>query len=125
MLSLEILDKGEVAKAQKTVMINHYLHRPVDSRCSVAGYQVELRGVGVVGYLLFGRPEATRCGDWYGSVKDVLTGKCEVTRWQVLNLARVYLFNTVQTGGCLIPLASCQASMTGKAIFAPPWQAKC
>jgi hypothetical protein len=52
-----------------------------------------------VGYLIVGRPEATRCYPWYGSVEDVAQGRAEVTRWQVLNLARVWLHPSVQPGG--------------------------
>lgn len=85
--------------AQMEVAQHHYLHRPVDSRCSVEGYAVHVAGIGRIGCLLFGRPEATRCRDWYGSVDDVLGQRTEVTRWQVLNLARVWLDPRVQRGG--------------------------
>lgn len=80
-------------------MRNHYLRRPVDSRCSVEGYAIHVEPIGKVGLLLFGRPEATRCYPWYGSVGDVESGRAEVTRWQVLNLARVWLDPRVQAGG--------------------------
>ena len=49
--------------------------------------------------MIFGRPEATRCGDWYGSVSDARTGKCRLTRWEVLNLARVWLDPCLQREG--------------------------
>lgn len=85
--------------AQETVVANHYLHQPVDSRCSVEGYAVTHSDIGRIGLFIFGRPEATVCRDWYGSVDDVRSGKREVTRWQVLNLARVWLSPDVQGGG--------------------------
>lgn len=99
-VSLSPLDKDGVAWAQGVVVERHYLRRPVDTRCSVEGYEVRLAGVGrPVGLLLFGRPEATRCADWYGGVEDVRVGRCEVTRWQVLNLARVWIDPEYQPGG--------------------------
>lgn len=106
MIKLKQLDKDGVRWAQRVVTAEHYLHRPVDARCSVEGYAVYL-ATGIqppswpIGLLLFGRPEATRCQDWYGSVDDVRAGRCEVTRWQVLNLARVWLHPDVQEGGKL------------------------
>jgi hypothetical protein len=48
--------------------------------------------------MIFGRPEAQRCADWYGSVADVCSGKCRLSRWEVLNLARVYLDPRLQHG---------------------------
>jgi len=55
-----------------------------------------------VGVLIVGRPEATRCYDGtltYGSLKDVAAGRAEYDRWEVLNLARVWLHPCVQAGG--------------------------
>lgn len=54
-----------------------------------------------IGYLIVSRPEATRCYPWYGSVEDVARGRAEITRWQVLNLSRVWLDPAVQPGGTL------------------------
>lgn len=100
MITLTLASRTEIAEMQTTVTAHHYLHRPVDSRCSVEGYTVALDGI-PVGLLMFGRPEATRCGNWYGGVDDVIAGRCEVTRWQVLNLARVWFDPIVQPGGSL------------------------
>jgi hypothetical protein len=108
MIELELSTVAEIKQMQATVIESHYLHRPVDSRCSVEAYRVILSTETPsfiykkpIGLLMFGRPEATRCGSWYGSVADVQAGKCEVTRWQVLNLARVWLSPEVQPGGHL------------------------
>ena len=99
-LSLRRLDKDGLAWAQATVKQHHYLHQPIDPRCSVEGYGIDHAIIGErIGLLLFGRPEATCCKDWYGSVEDVKSSKREVTRWQVLNLARVWISPTVQRGG--------------------------
>lgn len=99
-ISLELLDKGGIAWAQEQVTRYHYLRRPVDSRTSLEGYAVYLDGIREpVGIFLVGRPEATRCGGWYGSVDDVLDGRCECTRWQILNLSRVWFDPRVQPGG--------------------------
>lgn len=104
MIELIPLDKAGVKWAQEIVTAEHYLHVPVDVRCSVEGYAVYLTAgqivkMGPVGLFLLGRPEATRCGSWYGGVDDHIGGKCEVTRWQVLNLARVWFHPDFQRGG--------------------------
>lgn len=77
----------------------HYLGKMPDPRTSLEVFSVFLDRGGAVGVLVVGRPEATRCGAWYGSVNDVLDGRCEVTRWQVLNVARVWLLSDFQAGG--------------------------
>jgi hypothetical protein len=83
----------------------HYLKKPVDVRCSPVAYQIMYQNRfsedAPMGCLIFGRPEATRVNGWYGSVEDVLSGKCRITRWQVLNLARVWLNPDIQRGGWL------------------------
>lgn len=98
-IDLMAMDPDGIRWAQQVVAEQHYLHSPVDVRCSVEGYKVFIGDIGCRGILLFGRPQATRCSDWYGSVDDVECGRCEVTRWQVLNLARVWLDPVVQVRG--------------------------
>ncbi len=97
-LLLQFADKVGIAWAQEQVARFHYLKKPIDVRCSVQGYII-LLDLRRVGCLLFGRPEAQRCNGWYGSVEDVLSGKCRITRWQILNLARVWLDPIIQRGG--------------------------
>lgn len=105
MIDLAPLDAAGLAWAQAQVTAHHYLHAPVDARCSVEGYAIHLAdpghfGVGGrVGLLLVGRPEATRCYPWYGSVADVAAGRAACTRWEVLNLARVWIDPRYQRGG--------------------------
>lgn len=104
MLTLELADKPGLTWAQRQVTRYHYLHRPVDARCSVLAYLVRMDAYNgpVVGCLLFGRPESTRCftgGLTYGSQKDVAAGKAQWDRWCVINLARVYLDPRIQAGG--------------------------
>jgi hypothetical protein len=99
MISLEPLDREGIAWAQVAVTNNHYLHKPVDTRCSVEGYRIIHKQLGRIGVLLFGRPQATRCRDWYGKIEMYRAGIVEVTNWQVLNLARVWLDPGVQRGG--------------------------
>jgi hypothetical protein len=84
--------------ASAMITKHHYLHTMPDARTSYEVYIVTM-GLVPAGALVFGRPEATRCGDWYGGVDDVASGKCEVTRWQVLNLSRVWLSPDFQRGG--------------------------
>jgi hypothetical protein len=110
-LSIELASSAGVAWAQRQVSEHHYLHNPVDSRCSVLGYLVMLDGYRV-GCLLFGRPEATRCysgGLTYGSQVDVRSSRAYFDRWEIINLARVWLSPRVQLGGSdYIPCAASQ-----------------
>lgn len=104
MIYLEPIGKFDLGVAQGIVTDHHYLHRPVDARCSVEGYWVRLgvhRSCQQItgGLFLLGRPEATRVNGWYGSIEDTVTGRCDVTRWQVLNLARVWVHPNFQPGG--------------------------
>jgi hypothetical protein len=80
---------------------DHYLHTMPDYRTSYEVFGGYLPGFDnlMAAALIFGRPEATRCGDWYGGVEDVGAGRCEVTRWQVLNLSRVRVDPVFQAGG--------------------------
>lgn len=107
MITLWPASRGDLARAQATVTARHYLFTPVDSRCSPVAYDVVLHAPEDrlrIGVLIFGRPEATRCYDGkltYGSSKDVASGRAQYDRWEVLNLARVWLHPRVQVGGDL------------------------
>jgi hypothetical protein len=51
---------------------------------------------------MFGRPEATRCyvgGLTYGSGDDVRAGRAQFDRWELLNLARIWIHPWFQAGG--------------------------
>ena len=99
-ISVTPLDRDGLRWAQELVTRCHYLHHPVDVRCSPLAYEIAISPqrflTSQAGCLIFGRPEATRCGEWYGSVEDVQEGRCECTRWQVINLARVFVFGRYQ-----------------------------
>src|SRR5260370_12423282 len=102
-LTLHLADSQGLQWAQRQVASHHYLHSPVDIRCMPVGYIVRLEDA-PVGWLIFGRPESTRCNGWYGSVEDAQRSKddsryCPLTRWQVINLARVWLDPAIQLGG--------------------------
>jgi hypothetical protein len=97
-LHLELADKAGLRWSQEMVAQYHYLKHPVDSRCSPLAYHVML-GDERVGCLIFGRPEATRVNGWYGSVEDIASGKCRLSRWSIINLARVWLHPSIQSGG--------------------------
>lgn len=105
MITLQLADDQGLARAQATVAAHHYLRRPVDSRCSPMAYEVILdvpRDRLRIGVLIVGRPEATRCYDGaltYGALKDVHAGRCQYDRWEILNLARVWLHPAAQAGG--------------------------
>lgn len=77
---------------------HHYLHSPIDPRCRPIAYIVAVDGQWR-GALGFGRPESTRCTGWYGSLDDVRRGWARMTRWELINLARVWLDPLIQPGG--------------------------
>jgi hypothetical protein len=78
----------------------HYLHKMPHFKTSYEIYVIMTDDLlKRIGYLVFGRPQATRCQDWFGSVEDVRAGRCEVTRYQVLNLARVWIDPRFQADG--------------------------
>jgi hypothetical protein len=100
-IRLILADDSALTWAQSQVSAFHYLHAPVDSRCSVLGYIVMHHGERA-GCLLFGRPESTRCyqGDLtYGSQSDVAGGRAKFDRWEIVNLARVWLDPSSQGPG--------------------------
>lgn len=101
MIALQLADAAQLCWAQRTVATHHYLHTPVDVRCQPLAYVLAL-DYAPLGCLIFGRPEATRCyagGLTYGSQADVAAGRAQFDRWEVLNLARVWLHPDVQRGG--------------------------
>lgn len=93
------LDRAGRTWAQQAVTLHHYRRRPVPGRACPEAWGVHVEELGRVGCLIVGRPQATVCRPWYGSVEDARSGRCDVTRWQVLNLARVWLDPSVQLGG--------------------------
>lgn len=98
LLRIHLASDKELQWAQDKVIEHHYLHAPVDNRCRPIAYIVTLQQERV-GCLIFGRPESTACYPWYGSVHDVQTGRAHLSRWELINLARVWLDPMVQRGG--------------------------
>lgn len=98
-IQVERLDGPGLDWAQAIVTRHHYRRSPVPGRACPEGWAVTSLDLGRIGCLVVGRPQATRCLDWYGSVEDAEAGRTDVTRWQVLNLARVWLAPAVQAGG--------------------------
>lgn len=102
-LRLELATPATFRWAQRTITVQHYLHAPVDARTSPLAYVLYHADLlQPVGCLIFGRPEATRCYSGqllYGSVDDVNHGRASCTRWQVINLARVWLSPLIQSNG--------------------------
>lgn len=108
---------GELWKwATRQVAECHYLHKMPDPRTSLEVFYVQVNG-GDGGALVCGRPEATRCGNWYGGVEDVAAGRCEVTRWQVLNLSRVWLVPHYQAGGVSCKLGTVPGYVDRRGVF--------
>lgn len=100
MITLELANERCLRWAQEMVTQYHYLRTPVDDRCSVEAYLIHLEQFPrPAGCLIFGRPEATRVKGWYGSLEDVASGKCVLSYWSVLNLARVWIDPAFQRGG--------------------------
>lgn len=106
-LSLHPASSNELRLAQDMVSSHHYLHTPVDVRTSPLAYIVRLHSFpdGAptdVGCLIFGRTESTRCYTGaltYGSLKDITVGKAQYSRWEIINLARIWLDPRIQHNG--------------------------
>jgi len=105
MFSLEIADTAGVAWAQAQVETHHYLHKRVDPRSRPLVYLVRHPASGApLGTLIVGRPEASCCYVGrltYGGPDARAAGRAAFDRWEVLNLARVWLAPRVQAGGDL------------------------
>lgn len=106
MIALQTADRAGADWAQRQVAEHHYLRAPVDPRCRPLVYTVELHHPQIlperIGCLIFGRPESTRCYQGkltYGSQADIIACRAQFDRWEVLNLARVWLSPLVQEGG--------------------------
>ena len=100
-LNIQPAGRDGLAWAQRQVTEHHYLHAPVDSRCSPYAYIVWL-GDRRVGCIIYGRPQATSCYQGkltYGSTQDVLEHRSRFDRWEILNMARVWLDPVIQKGG--------------------------
>lgn len=101
--TIECAVGAEFARCREMLVRHHYLRTFPDPRGMPLTYAVRLDGAWV-GTLVFGRPESNRCyrGEMtYGSTADRDAGKCRFDRWEVLNLARVWLDPCVQPGGHL------------------------
>lgn len=96
---LEHLSPDGLAWAQDQVARYHYLRAAVPAVYRPEGWAVCAAGLGRLGCLIVGRPQSTRVKGWYGSLEDVAIGRCEVSRWSVLCLARVWLSPMAQPGG--------------------------
>jgi len=98
-VSLAHLDADGLRWAQDIVWRYHYRHATVPTRACPEAWAVRLGPLGRVGCFIVGRPQSTRCYPWYGSLGDVATGRAALSRWCVLNLARVWFSPAVQPGG--------------------------
>jgi hypothetical protein len=105
MLTLHLATRAEQRWAQQTVVAHHYLHQRVHDTCSPMAYVVRHAAIEEpIGTLIVSRLESTACYDQasrltYGSAADVASGRAQYNRWELLNLARVWLDPCVQRGG--------------------------
>lgn len=98
-LTITLADHAGPVWAQEQVTRFHYLHRPVDARCLPVAYLVLDEDGQRLGCLIFGRPQASRVSGWYGDVAEVEAGRCRLSRWQIVCLARVWLDPGAQREG--------------------------
>lgn len=117
-LTLRLADAAGRSWAQTQIATHHYLRTRVPNQCRPLAYVVEHAALGPVGCLIFGRPQAQRCyvgGLTYGSLADVLDGRAFFERWEVINLARVWLDPRIQLSGShYVPNAA--SRMIGQAL---------
>lgn len=90
-LSFELGTAEDLAWAQSTVAMHHYLRRPVDPRARPMAYIIR-RAACNVGTVTVGIPHATKCRGWWGYSGTP-------TQWQVVDLARIWLSPELQAGG--------------------------
>lgn len=116
-LRLEMSDESRTW-AQQMAVTHHYLGKRVHALASVEAYRVwwEERPE-PIGFLTFGRTQAPRCGQWYGNMARWERGEVEVTNWQVLNLARMWLHPDLQRGGCCYGPESLPGYLDRKGIW--------
>lgn len=102
-IQLNVASDLEWSLAAGAITRCHYLRTFPDPRGMPVVLSITLRGEWV-GCLVFCRPESNRRykGELtYGSKEDQISGRARFDRWEVLNLARVWLSPDVQAGGRL------------------------
>ncbi len=77
-LTITLADHAGLVWAQQQVTRYHYLHRPVDVRCSPVAYLVLDEDGQRQGCLIFGRPQASRVSGWYGDVEEHAMGNAHL-----------------------------------------------
>lgn len=87
------------ARGKQSIREGHYLHKMPDPRTSYEMYAICSDVFEIFGFMVFGRPQNCRCKNWFGKLEDWQSGHCEITNWQVLNLARVWIKPEAQKGG--------------------------
>lgn len=107
--SLAPADAAGFAWSQRAVAEHHYLRKAVDPRSRPFAYVLRFQDE-PAGCLVFGRTQSTCCyqgGLTYGGAGDVRDGRAAFDRWEVLNLARVWIDPRAQAGGewCLPTVA--------------------
>jgi hypothetical protein len=70
LIDVERLDAPSLDWAQRLVTRHHYRRSPVPGRACPEGWAVTSVDLGRVGCLIVGRPQATLCRPWYGSLDD-------------------------------------------------------
>lgn len=108
-LALKLAIGQDLDFAQQMIEQNHYLHRRVHTLARPMAYLV-MRGTEPMGSIFFSRAHAARVfgkrnertipgfpslGRW-GNLGDVQAGRCAHTQWEVVNLARFYLYPRLQ-----------------------------
>ena len=101
-LSIRLGDKSDLDWAQRTVTESHYLHQPVHRKARPHCYVIELPLGVPVGLVIVSLPHATRNRGWWGYPHLP-------TQWQVVDLSRIWLSPSIQTGGNLC----CQSIVPG------------
>lgn len=102
-IRLEVAVGADYFRCREMLIRNHYLRTFPDPRGMPLTYSIRVAGAWA-GTLVFCRPESNRryAGDLtYGSTADLHSGRARFDRWEILNLARVWLDPSVQHGGHL------------------------
>lgn len=100
-LHISLANKYEMKWAEGTSILRHYLQQKVHPRARPHGYVVKFRD-NRIGMIIVANPHATKCGGWWrsGTARDSEDELHLPTKWQVVDLCRIWLSPLVQKGGC-------------------------
>lgn len=113
MLTINLGTKHNLRQAQTLVKKYHYLHTPVHNIARPMVYTITINHkTEIMGLIIVSNPQATRLRGWWGYPGLI-------TKWQVVNLSRIWLNPAIQKGGQLCKPGLVPGFIDRKGIFQP------